>query len=231
MINIQATHILKTDAKPLVAGVLFNEEGQALVAVKEDGVLKVRPSLGLPGESFVGFCYSRAIPPKFLPKVEEFVIPDNGVVELARTPVLTQMLVKIGGVKATAIGNDAVAPEAGAVNSQKNVLYFAAADKGKKGVAQYLYEPTVSEAREVTGDIPQGGVPGQVMGQAGYICVGTVSISNFDASVDWSTVLHPNLGADGTLTVGGDGVLLTNVLVENSPTSEDEFLILSVKSY
>lgn len=231
MINLQATRILKTDFKPLAAGVLFEEEGQAMVAVKEDGVLKVRPSLGLDGEVFVGFSYARAIPPQFMPKVETFVIPDNGVVELMRTPVLTQMLVKIDGTKATAIGNSATAPEAGAVNSQKNVLYFATADKGKKGSIQYLYEPTISEAREVTGDIPQGGVPGQVMGQAGLIVVGTVSVSTFDASVDWSGVVHPNLAANGMLTVGGDGELLTNVLVENSPTAENEFLILSVKSY
>ena len=230
MINLQATRILKTDAKPLAAGVLFEEEGQVMAAIKEDGVLKVRPSLGLPGEIFAGFSYSRAIPPKFLPKVEEFIIPDNGVVELIRTPVLTQMLVKIDGVKADLTAG-ATAPEVGDVKSQKNVLYFATADKGKKGVAQYLYEPTVSEAREVTGDIPQGGVPGQVLGQAGLIVVGTIATSLFDASVDWTTVLNPTMGADGRLTVGGDGVLLTNVLVENSPTSDEEFLILSVKSY
>lgn len=230
MINLQATRILKTDSKPLASGVLFEEEGQVMVAIKEDGVLKVRPSLGLPGEIFAGFSYSRAIPPKYLPKVEEFVIPDNGVVELMRTPVLENMLVKIAGTKAD-VGLGATAPEAGKANTQKNVLYFATADKGKKGSVQYLYEPTVSEAREVTGDIPQGGVPGQVMGQAGLIVVGTVSTSLFDASVDWTSVINPTMGADGRLTSGGDGVVLTNVLVENSPTSDEEFLILSVHSY
>ena len=230
MINLQATRILKTDFKPLAAGVTFEEEGQAMVAIKEDGVLKARPSLGLPGEIFLGFSYARAIPPQYLPKVEEFVIPADGVVELARTPVLENLLVKIGGTKAT-VGAGATAPEAGAVNSQKNFLYFATADKDKKLFVQYLYEPSISEAREVTGDIPQGGVPGQVMGQVGLVVVGTVSTSLFDASVDWSTVINPTLGADGRLTVGGDGTVLKNVMVENSPSADDEFLILSVKSY
>ena len=34
----------------------------------------------------------------------------------------------------------------------------------------------------------------------------------------------------GILTVGGNGELLTNVIVQNAPTTEQEFLVVKVKS-
>ena len=83
---------------------------------------------------------------------------------------------------------------------------------------------------EATGDLPHGGLAGNKMGQCGLIVLGQIATSCFDASCDWTDVLHPNLGPDGILTVGGNGELLHNVVVQNAPSAEQEFLVLKVKS-
>ena len=233
MIVLQATRILKTDSKALLSSILHEEEGEALVFVKEDGELKVRPSLGVAGEIFAGFSYARALPPSMLVKVEEFTIPSTGIVELQRTPIEGNMLVKIAGVAVAAadIGADAAAPDAaGKVNKVGDTLYFHADDADKAGSIQYMYEPTVSEAREVTGDAPINEAVNN-MGRVGFIRVGTVGLTNFDASVDWTNVINPRLGPGGILTASGDGVLLSNVVVDNSPTTDQDYLIVSISNY
>lgn len=237
MINLQATRILKTGFAPLAAGVHIEDEGQALVSVKEDGERRVRPSTGAADEIFAGFQYSRAVPPHLVPKVEEFKIAklDGSAVATfssVRTPVAGKLLVRIGNVVVTDIGSDAEAPDAaGKVNRVKDVFYFNDADLGKFAEVQYHYEPTVTEAQQITGDAPHGGHPGNAQRQASYLLVGEIATSHFDSSVDWSNVLQPRLGPNGLLTTGGTGTLLTNVTVLNSPSSQDEFLRLEVHAY
>lgn len=237
MINLQATRILKTGFAPLAAGVHIEDEGQALVSIKEDGERRVRPSTGAADEIFAGFQYSRAVPPHLVPKVEEFKIAklDGSAVATfssVRTPVAGKLLVRIGNVVVTDIGSDAEAPDAaGKVNRVKDVFYFNDADLGKFAEVQYHYEPTVTEAQQITGDAPHGGHPGNAQRQASYLLVGEIATSHFDSSVDWSNVLQPRLGPNGLLTTGGTGTLLTNVTVLNSPSSQDEFLRLEVHAY
>lgn len=237
MINLQATRVLKTGFAPLAAGVHNEDEGQVLVSVKEDGERRVRPSTGAADEIFAGFQLSRAVPPKYVPKVEAFNIAklDGAAVatfSTIRVPVAGKMLVRIGDVVVTAIGSDAEAPDAaGKVNHVNGTFYFNDADLGKPAEIQYHYEPTVTEAQQITGDAPHGGHPGNAQGQASFLLVGEIATSYFDSSVDWSNTLQPRLGPNGILTTGGQGTLLTNVTVLNSPSSQDEFLRLEVHAY
>ena len=237
MINLQATRTLKTGYAPLAAGVHLEEEGQAFVSIKEEGERRVRPSTGAAGEVFAGFQISRAVPPHLVPKVEDFKIAklDGAAVatfSAIRVPVAGKLLVRIGAAVVTDIGADAAAPDAaGKVNHVNGVFYFHDDDLGKPAEIQYHYEPTVTEAQQITGDAPHGGHPGNAQGQAGFMLVGEIATSYYDSSVDWSNCLQPRLGPDGMLTTGGSGTLLTNVTVLNSPSSQDEFLRLEVHAY
>lgn len=237
MINLQATRVLKTGFAPLAAGVHIEDEGQALVSIKEDGERRVRPSTGAADEIFAGFQYSRAVPPHLVPKVEDFKIAKLGGAAVAtftaiRVPVAGKLLVRVGDVVVTALGADAEAPDAaGKVNHVNGVFYFNDADLDKPAQIQYHYEPTVTEAQQITGDAPHGGHPGNAQRQASYLLVGEIATSHFDSSVDWTNVLQPRLGPNGLLTTGGTGTLLTNVTVLNSPSSQDEFLRLEVHAY
>jgi hypothetical protein len=237
MINLQATRVLKTSYAPKAAGVFITEEGQALVSVKEDGIRVVRPSTGAQDEQFAGFRLSRAVPPQYVPKVEEFKISkrDGAAVatfEAIRVPVAGKLLVRIGDAVVTDIGADAAAPDAaGKVNRVKDTFYFHDADLGKPAEIQYHYEPTVTEAQQITGDAPHGGHPGNAQNQESFLVVGDIATSHFDSSVDWTGVLNPRLGPDGILTTAGQGTLLKNVTVLNSPSAEGEFLLLEVHAY
>lgn len=237
MINLQATRVLKTAFAPMAAGVHNVDEGQALVSVKEDGIRVVRPSTGAPDEQFAGFQLSRAMPPQFVPKVEEFKIAKLGGAAVAtfttiRTPVAGKLLVRIGNAVVTTIGADAAAPDAaGKVNRVKDTFYFHDSDLGKPAEIQYHYEPTVTEAQQITGDAPHGGHPGNAQSQMSFLVVGEVETSHYDSSVDWTAELNPRLGPDGMLTTAGNGTLLKNVTVLNSPSAEGEFLRLEVHAY
>lgn len=237
MLNMQATRVVKTDFADLAAGVHLEEEGKALVYVREDGKTVARPSTGAAGEVFAGVQMSRAMPPKFVPKVESFVVAKQGTAPVAsfkmiRTPVAGKLLVILNGVAITTLGVDEAAPDAaGKVNIVDNTLYFNDADIGLKGQIQYHYEPTVTEAAEITGDAPHGGHPGNSQRQASFVVVGDVATTCFDSSVDWSGVMHPKLGPDGIFTTAGSGVELTNVIVGNTPNDSEDFLVLKVKSF
>lgn len=231
MLNLNAQYVSKTDFGALAAGVQIQEEGQVMVYVKEDGKTVLQPSAGVKGETFAGFALSRAIPPHWLPKVEEFFFDKNEpVYRCQRTPVAGKYLITINGVKATVETDGDKPAAAGHVDLVRDELRLADADHGKKVSIQYMYEPTVTEALEVTGDLPHGGLAGNKMGQCGLIVLGQIATSCFDAGVDWSNVMHPHMGPDGILTVGGNGELLTNVIVQNAPTTEQEFLVVKVKS-
>lgn len=231
MLNLNAQYIAKTDFAPLATAVQMEEEGQAMVYIKEDGKTVVQPSAGVKGETFAGFSMSRAIPPHWLPKVEEFFFDKNDpVYRCVRVPVAGKYLITIDGAKATVATNGSKPADAGHADLVREELRLADADHGKKIAIQYMYEPTVNEALEATGDLPHGGLAGNKMGQCGLIVLGQIATSCFDASCDWTDVLHPNLGPDGILTVGGNGELLHNVVVQNAPSAEQEFLVLKVKS-
>jgi hypothetical protein len=223
MLNMMNTRIVDSDSAAVESGALINEEGTALVYVKENGVTKVRPSTGVAGEIFAGASLSRSAPPAVLPNVEEFVIPAGGVVELARTPLANNYLLKIEGAAADNDGASA----AGHYELVDSDLTFHADDVGKPAVIQYMYEPTVSEARTMTGDVPQGTrLASTVMGSIGRITRGYISTNMFDASADWANAIKVKLGANGVFTVGGSGATVPGAVVMNAPSSEDALLTI-----
>ena len=230
---MSATAITKTNEENLVPGATISEEGQALAFTKINGETFLQPSLGLADEEFAGLALARPIPQNFQVKVQEFVLGEDETI-LARLPHPGQLLVKINGVPVTKQNAGDTAPSvATEVTVNGAELLFASSVKASKAVvtAQYQYELTASEARAITGDLPIGGISANIRGRAPYIELGDVAITNFDAASDWAgdKAFHPRLGAGGILTLRGTGAVLKNVFIKSAPTTEKQYLVLSLK--
>jgi hypothetical protein len=230
MLLLNATTIVKTSSAALVPASNITEEGLALVYVRINGELAVQPSTGVAGEEFAGFAIARNAPPAHLPNVETGVVPVGGSILLHRLPAAGQILVKVDGeiLELTAAGtqptDEAKADVSGAT------VRFAAAAAGASYTVQYMYEPTVSEAAFMTGNIPVGGYAANVMDVVAFVEIGDIATNLFDASKDWSTVMHPRLGAGGLLTTDGPGTPLPNVLVKSVPSQSSQgFLVVTAR--
>ena len=231
MLFQNATAIVQTQEADLLPGEVIHEEGVALVWTREGGHSFLRLSTGAANEVFAGFALARSMPPANMNRVEEFVIDATKKFTASRVPNAGALLVKIDGTKATQEANAAPSAE-GIVGVQGADLYFHADDIGKKVRIQYAYELTVTEARSYTADAPIGGLPSNVEGRIAYIKLGNVATSMFDPTADWSAdnVLHPSLGADGLLTIGGNGTVLKGLIIKQAPTTERGYLIIETTS-
>lgn len=219
------TRLFLTEHRAVQDGLFLTEEGIALVAVKQGNETVVRPSTGAEGEVFAGFSLARNSPPAILPWVGEGRVPSTLQIELPRLPLAGQILIKVGGEVRTIVAD---APEAGEVKLAARIVTFHADDEDAEYTVQMQYEPTVTEARTLIGDAPIGGVPSGAQDQIGVITRGDVATTLYDASADFSGVMTPRLGADGRLTVGGTGTLLTNVQVISAPSAENSALVVRV---
>ena len=230
MLNQKQTRIFETRHRDVLPGSPIVDEGIALVFVKENGKTYVQPSTGAQGETFAGFSLSRNTPPQFVPRVIKARVPESGIIDLHRVPLAGQLLVKIG-TEALELGADAPT-EAGQVQIDGEKLFFftgtpaEGANPAVPGVQekevyiQFMYEPTINEARTILGDTPIGGLPSTPQAVIGVITRANVATSYYDASVDWSGVIHPRLGADGRLTASGQGTELKNVVVLDTPSAD-----------
>ena len=233
MIVDKYTRVFNTEFRDILPGLDLREDGQALVWAKANGRTYVRPSQGVANEIFAGFSVNRNTPPTFLPKiVSDVVVPESGVVDLGRLPIVGQLLVQVGG---DTLEISASAPVAGKVQSVGTKLFFftgtpettpgagdaVAGDQGKELFVQFQYEPTVSEAKTVRGDTPIGGLSSSELDRIAVTTrVDTLGTTFYDASADWSEVIHPKLGAEGRLTASGPGTTLTTVVVLQTPVAD-----------
>ena len=71
MLQFQQSRFTKMVPERLATGTVLSEEGQALVANKENGELVVVPSTGAAGELFAGVSIIRNAPPAAVPVVED----------------------------------------------------------------------------------------------------------------------------------------------------------------
>lgn len=226
MIEQKYTRVFNTEHRPVETGAVIPDEGVCLVFVKEGERTVVRPSTGAAGEKFAGLSMSRNAPPLFIPFVLESVV-DSDVIELPRTPMAGQILVRVNGAALTINAGSSAPAEATAVNVDDRNIYFHASHVGADLFVQMMYEPTVSEARRLNGDAPVGGLSSSSQGIIGVVTRGDVATSYFDASVDWAGALSANLGPDGTLTVGGTGAD-AGITVIQAPTAANPTLVVSL---
>lgn len=225
------TRFFGTEHRDVEPGVVIEEEGIALVYTKVNGRTYVRPSTGAANEVFAGFSISRNSTPRYLPKIiAGRLVPDSGVIDLGRIPLTGQILVKAGG---DVLEISANAPVAGKVQLQGQKLFFfqgtpaagsdpaVVGDIGKEVYVQFIYEPTVAEARTIIGDGPIGGLPSTAQERIGVATrMEELATTYYDASADWASAFNPKLGADGRLTTSGGGTILTNVIVMDTPVAD-----------
>jgi hypothetical protein len=225
------TRFFGTEHRDVEPGVVIEEEGIALVYTKVNGRTYVRPSTGAAGEVFAGFSVSRNSTPRYLPKViAGRLVPDSGVIDLGRIPLTGQILVKVGG---NVLEISANAPVEGKVQLQGQKLFFfqgtpaeganpaVIGDIGKEVYVQFIYEPTVAEARTVIGDGPIGGLPSTNQERIGVATrMEELGTTYYDAAADWSGAFNPRLGADGRVTTAGNGTILVNVVVMDTPVAD-----------
>lgn len=227
MINLKYTRTFDTANSPVLDAHLIEEEGFALIYTKQGNETVVRKSQGAGGEVFAGFALSRNAPTDRLPLVIEGEVVDQSAgYTLPRLPITGQIRILLNGSAATIVaGAPAVAGE---VQLTGDELAFHAADDAAALEIHMMYEPTVTEARLYTGDAPVGGLSSIEQNVIGLFVEGDIATNKFDISADWAGSLHPTLGADGMLTVGGGGVELTDVVVLNAPSADNAFLVLRV---
>lgn len=242
MLSMKYSRFFETEHRNVEPGLVINEEGVALVWSTVGGSSYVRPSTGASGEVFAGFSLSRNSPPAYLPRIiSGKTVPNTGVLDLSRLPVTGQLLVKVGGEPLTIVAD---APEAGEVQLQGQKLYFfagteaveggasaVAGDQGKELFVQFIYEPSVMEAKTIIGEAPIGGLASSELERIGVTQRSeAIATTYYDASVDWTGVIHPKLGVDGRLTTKGSGTTLTNVVVQGTPIADDgSYGVLIVK--
>lgn len=230
MIQYQMSKFFKTRERAVLPGTPFKEEGIAIALVREDGALYATPCTGAAGETFGGFTMSTNVPTSFSTEID--TVPAVPVVMLPRVPVTGQLYVAIDGQPATvSVGTDAPTA-AGKVTLNDRQLLVHADDVGKDLYYQFHYELTASEASEVTGDYYGGShnAAGVKMNSVGAVIEGQVATNMFDASKDWSNVMHPRLGENGMLTTDGSGTLLTNVVIAGVPNADTPFLFVEVNN-
>jgi chitodextrinase len=217
MISFPNTRGVVSGEMSVAPNAVISAEGQALVNKVTNGVGGAAPSTGDAGEVFIGLAVSQQMTLTSVAKVDEAIQPASNTVKLSRTPSAGTLAI---------YDEDAKAPIAlaGAVTLVGDVVTLEAATVGHKLKFTFKFVPTVTEARQLQGDVWPGGPAGAVVNQVGYINEGPVFTDQFVTTVDWNA---PNpvvkLGANGQLTIGGTGTTV-NCAVTSVPSASSPFL-------
>lgn len=225
MLQLRETRIVNSQPHDVFTGAVIPEEGMALAYVKEGVDTKVQLATGVADEVFAGVSYSHNTPPAVLPVVLEGTVSVTGTFALPRNPIAGQLLVKVDGAIKTVVAG---APAAGEVQVGSLQLNFHISMAGLPVVVQMMYSPTVQEARSIIGDAPIGGLSSTAQGSIGVLKNAIIATNAFDASADWSSALFVKLAAGGVFTLGTVGDHIPNVIVKNSPSAANPYLVLSL---
>jgi len=214
MSDIKRTFYTWTDTQPIATGEQVTDETQALVAVLENGVEKVKPATGVLGqETFVGFALFRQKSFTTAPAVEDHVVPTAGVltVDLAKNNLVHLQIRVVGAVPTN-------------VDEINGILTFGAVAAGVAITVFYRYKLTVEEAQrqfyEAVTNYPD---PNYFMSVGVGKGKGRVFTLLYDQTVDWSTVANvPSAIAGGVIGVGG--TVIPNARVVSVPNPLDPYL-------
>ncbi len=231
MLDPRSTLYRDTINRAAADAAMLNESGYACVYTRENGITQVRKSTGVAGEVFAGFNLTRTVPPSQLISVIDGEVPATKKITLPRLPILEQLLVKVNDEKMEIVADSSALTETQVALSGFELTFHANAVAGDLHIV-LAYEPTVSEAKEVTGDAPYGGLAEPITETTTLVNkADSLGTSFFDASCDWNNVdaLHPKLGANGMLTLDGNGTVLENITIISAPSQGTPFLVVEVK--
>ena len=216
MIHFPLSKIVDSSEQAVAPGANITAEGQALIRVTGAQSTGVQQSLGAATEVFAGFAVmgvsAAPVPALYATKVETFVVPGSGIVQLSQTPVAGQLAV---------FDNTAAAAVATPTVVGSTVTSLTA---GNNATVTYKYALTVVQSRALQGDVQPGGYAGASVGQIGVAKRGLIYTDQFDASVNWAAVTGIKLAANGQLTSqAGAGAAIVAYVV-SLPTQEVPFL-------
>ena len=226
MLQLRGTRLLKTAFETLATGVSIQEEGCALVYVKEGGDTKVVLSTGTGTEKLAGLALARNMPPALYPIYEKITLNSSAQGTLTKAPAtvnsVIQLMLKSGSTVYTIVTTTPA--HATEIELTGSTIQADSSLAGATVYAQYMYTPTVLEAQVLLGMAPYGGLAANALGTVGVVKQGECSTNFFDASVDWTNVMYAKLGAGGTFTAATSSTGIPNVTVKNSPNESDPFL-------
>ena len=217
MSDIKRTFYTWTDTQAIAVGETVADEGQALVAVLENGVEKVKPATGDQREVFVGFALYRQKSFTTAAVVEDHVVPTAApyVVDLAKNNLVATQI-RVEGA------------DANAVHEVNGTVTFLIGDAGKAVRIFYRYQLTAQEAQrqfyEAVTNYPDPNYFQSVGVGKGK---GRLYTLLFDQSVDWSDPVNvPTAGAIGAANgqIVLQGTTIPNARVVSVPNPLDPYL-------
>lgn len=220
MIYLPLSKFVDSAETAVAPGAIIVAEGQALVRALGNQAAGVTPSAGVANEIFAGFSIAGTsaapFPVAYAVKVETFIVPASGIVQLAQTPVVGQVFI---------MDNTAAAgvPITGGVTLTGKTLAGLVA--GNTVTVTYQYALTVVQARALQGDVQPGGYVGAYVGQIGLIKRGLIYTDQFNAGVNWAAVVQIKLAANGQITdQSGTGTTIAGAYVVALPNQDVPFL-------
>lgn len=229
MLHLMDTRFTHTRHADVLPGHVIPEEGAALVYVKANGQTCVRMSTGAAGEIFAGVSFERYNVPRTLVFIREYVLDESGVLRLPREPIAGQIAVIEDGVVSIPVAGTTAPTDDSSVIDGSTLLFQAdPATAGRVVRVQFLYSPTLEEARSIQGDRPFGERASELEGVIGRILNGVLATSFVDITKDWTNVLEVGLGADGRFVPATANNKVPNVVVMNTPDGAGNFLKIAI---
>jgi len=208
MIYAPLTAFSRSAEMPLVDGAVITADGQAMVHRIVNNKPGIAPSAGTAGEKFAGFLRMQtsaaAVIPSTMSKVEERVVPADGVISVDRTVL----------ANSAAVFNAATGAAIAVTATSGNTVSVANTNATTAVRVVYRYALSATEARALVGDVQPGGFVGNTVRQAGVGQEGVVYTSQFDTSADWAAAAAIRLGANGQIVASGTGAIIKAVVAQ-----------------
>lgn len=220
----------------------INDNGLVMQAAYEGGIRKCRPSNGAANSIFEGF--SKGVvgsgPPSTIPFAEVITTNGSGVARLSFPLAAAGVLTVIPG---EGYGAAPMSPTANATTAPADGTHYQLAADNQTITVQatnadlfvvYKYSPTVESARWTYGDFIPGNNAHNQFGRIGVVFNGLVVTDMFDPAVNWGAVTDASSGnilrggANGVVTIGGSGCVITGGKVVRIPTPDLPFLTIAV---
>lgn len=232
MLDLNKSTLIETIQYEVAAATIRMEEGQALVAVLENGSMKVKPSTGAAGEFFVGVSIARAAMPTVAPRVEELTVPATGPykVNLGRAPNGIVGATVVDGSTRTQLTAQGSADSTHFSRSGQEVT-LDSSFAGKKVIFRYSNDVTAKEAALMYGYDAFVAVDLSLAPVVGVIREGLIFTSCYDPLIDWDSVGGNNvikLASDGRFTIGGNGKELQATVYQTPAASNNGMLALLI---
>lgn len=222
-VDIKRTFYTWSDTLPLAAGETVSEEGQALEAVLEDGIEKVKPASG--SGTVAGFALYRQKVFSTDAAVEAPKVPAVGLhqVELSKGNLIDgQIRVVIEGSALTVVTSGTPGAGEVLVDLTHGKLTFHSGAAGKIATVTYRHNLTVAEAIAKFGEAAANHPDANLFVQVGVgKGKGRLFTLNYDASVDWASAT-PTAIAGGM--IGHCGAAIPNARVVHVPSASDPYL-------